>query len=73
MHYDVIIVGAGSMGRLLAIFWRKAEKKRYCWMPLIRPMTREAIMAIQESSDTPMVRGKNMFHLHLKHSNYGMS
>lgn len=46
--YDVIVVGAGSMGMAAGYYLTKKGSKRYWWMRLTLPIQMAATMVILE-------------------------
>ena len=71
MNYDVIIIGAGSMGMAAGYFLSTSGKKTLLLDACTPPHNKGSHQL--ELFDTLMVKVKNMFPLSLEHRNYGMT
>ncbi|MDP9741440.1 UNVERIFIED_ORG: ribulose 1,5-bisphosphate synthetase/thiazole synthase [Bacillus sp. B2I3] len=73
MHYDVIVIGAGSMGMSSGYYLSKKDKKYYYWIPLLLLIIRGAITGKQELLGMLMVKAGSMFLWHLNHKSFGVN
>lgn len=73
MQYDVIVVGAGSMGMSTGYFLAKQGKKYYFLMLLIHPIHTPVIMVKPALSAMHTEKVKNTYHWRYERKNCGAS